>query len=379
MLSRHGRFRRSEGQILVVFALSLIVLVSGVALVLEGGNAYQQQRGVQNGADAGANAGATVLARLLAGTPKTDADVLSAITSSAFFNTITSVAYYTNVYGEPINASGNAVGANAAVQVGEGPAGAIPPNAQGVHVGGNRTFPTTLARVIGINSFTASGEATAITGKLTGGGFFPVVFPVNITDCSGGGNLGAPKDQWFTSQPQTPPAHPIGTEYIVPMCKTGDGSFMVLDLDGIKNNCDYEVLHPTPLQFDSFPVDLPTDEGNNCAKPIVDAVNSLVGDDRTVLIPICDNNECNTSGGTNGSYHVTGVVGFYIDYMSDSNNPNNPECQTHTNAAGEMLVTISGNGSTSCIAGWFVRYVTIGPVGPGSVTNADSIGIQLIK
>jgi len=382
MSARHGRSRRKgEGQILVVFALGLIVLVSGVALVLEGGNAYQNQRSVQNASDAAADAGATVLAAHLAGVSKTDADVLSAINASAGFNTVTAAAYYTDVYGQPIDASGNVVAVNLAVAVGAGPSGAIPPNAQGVHVGSDRTFPTALARVIGINSFKASAEAIAITGKVTGGKLLPVVFPVNITDCSGNGNLGAPKNQWDVSQPGTPPAHPVGTEYIVPMCKTGGGSFMVLDLDGISNNCAYEVTHPTSIQFDSFPVDVASDNGNNCAKPLADAVNALTGDDKTVMIPICDNNDCNTSGGSHASYHVTGVVSFYIDYMSDSNSNGNPECMSHMNSdtPPQQLVTIAGNGSSSCIAGWFIRFITAGPVGAGTVGNGDALGIQLIK
>ena len=382
MAARHGRSgRKGEGQILVVFALGLIVLVSGVALVLEGGNAYQNQRSVQNASDAAANAGATVIAQGLAGVSKTDADVLTAINSSAAFNTVGAAAYYTNVTGQPIDASGNVVAANLAVAVGAGPAGAIPPNAQGVHVGSDRTIPTTLARVIGMNSFKASAEAIAIAGKVTGGKLLPVVFPVNVTDCSGNGNLGAPKDQWDVSQPGTPPAHPVGTEYIVPLCKTGGGSFMVLDLDGTPNNCDYEATHASPIQFDSFPVDVASDNGNNCAKPLADAVNSMTGDDRVVMIPICDNNECNTSGGSNATYHITGVVSFYIDYMSDSNSTGNPECQSHYNndPVPQLMVTIAGNGSSSCIAGWFIRFITSGPVGVGQVGNADTIGIQLIK
>jgi Flp pilus assembly protein TadG len=382
MAARHGRMRRKgEGQILVLFALGLIVLVSGVALVLEGGNAYQQQRSVQNAADAAADAGATVISQKLAGVAKTDADVFAAINGSAAFNNVAAASYYTDVSGNPINAGGSVVPPNAAVVVGAAPAGAIPPDAQGVHVGSDRTFPTALARVIGINSFKASAEAIAITGKITGGRMLPVVFPVNITDCSGNGNLGAPKEQWDISQPGVPPAHPIGTEYIVPLCKTGGGSFMVLDLDGIPNNCDYEATHASPIQFDSFPVEVASDNGNNCAKPLADAVNGMTGDDRTVLIPICDNNECNTSGGSHASYHITGVVSFYIDYMSDSNSVSNPECMTHynTDSPPQQMVTISGNGSTSCIAGWFVRFITAGPVGVGQVGNGDALGIQLIK
>jgi hypothetical protein len=112
---------------------------------------------------------------------------------------------------------------------------------------------------------------------------------------------------------------------------------------------------------------------------MVDAVNSLQGE--TVLIPICDDNDCNTSGGSHASYHITGVVSFYIDYMDDSNNKNNSNCQTHYNneTPPQQLVTIAGNGSSSCIAGWFIRFISAGPVGPGTVENGDALSVQLIK
>lgn len=373
-LARPAR-TRPHGQILVLFALGLLVMVAGVALIVDGGNAYAQQRSVQNGSDAAANAGADQIAQQLAGLVRTDADVEAAVSAVSDANTIMSSAYYTNVTGEPIDDTGTVVSAALAKPVGSG--GAIPPNAQGVHVAGDRAFGTTFARVIGISSFTASAEALAITGKVIGGEFLPVIFPINITDCSGNGSLGLPKDQWPVAQPGNPPSHPVGTEYIVPLCKTGGGSFMVLDLDGINNNCDDEVLHPKHIEFESFPTVVDSDNGNNCAKQMADAVNSLHG--HTVMVPICDNNECNTSGGSNAQYHVAGVVSFWIDYMSDSNNPNNSDCQTHTNPDGQLLQTIAGNGSSSCIAGWFVRFITSGPVGAGPIGNADTIGIQLIK
>lgn len=373
--------RREDGQILVLFALGLIVLLAGVALVLEGGNAYQNQRGVQNGADAAANSGATVVAQHLAGVPKTDAEVAAAVATSGAFNSLTSVnAYYTNVDGQPIDMTGNVVAPAAAVVVGASPGSAIPTTVEGglgIHAAGSRTFPTSFGKVIGFNNFTASAEAIAITGRVNGGRFLPVVFPVNVTDCSGNGNLGTPKDQWDISIPDVPPAHPIGTEYIVPLCKTGGGSFMVLDLDGTKNNCEDEVTNPPAIQWDTFPVDVASDNGNNCAKQMEDEVNALHGE--TVLVPICDNNECNTTGGSHATYHITGVAAFWIDYMSDSNNKNNSLCQSHVNADGQQLVTIAGNGSSSCLAGYFVRFITTGPVGAGLIGNGDAIGIQLIK
>jgi hypothetical protein len=195
------------------------------------------------------------------------------------------------------------------------------------------------------------------------------------------------------SDPAEWPNHPVPRdtngdgiatgEYIVPLCKTGGGSFMVLDLDGIKNNCAYEVLHPAHIRWDSFPVDVASDNGNNCAKQMVDPVNSLnyaQPDTHPVLVPICDDNACNTNGGSHATYHITGVAAFVIDYMSDSNNKNNSLCQTHTDPSdGRTLTTIAGNGSSSCIAGWFVRFITTGPVGSGDVDNADALAIQLIK
>ena len=368
--------RGDRGQILVLFALGLVAFVAGVALVIDAGNAYAQQRGVQNGSDAAANAGAVVLAQRLGGATKTDADVAAAVSFSASQNNVGQSAYYTNVSGQPIDATGAVVAPANAAAVGN-VLGAIPPNAQGVHVGGIRTFGTTFARVIGITTFTAGAEATAVTGKAVGGAFLPVIFPVNITDCSGNGNLGLPKDQWPISQPGAPGQHPVGTEYIVPLCKTGGGSFMVLDLDGTKNNCDDEVTNPPPIEWDTFPVSVDSDNGNNCAKKMEDAVNALHG--KVVLVPICDNNDCNTSGGSHAQYHVTGVTAFYIDYMSDSNNKNNSDCQTHTNPDGQVLQTISGNGSSSCIAGWFIHFIRTGPVGSGPVGNGDAIALQLIK
>jgi Flp pilus assembly protein TadG len=368
------RARHEGGQILVLFALGLVTMVGGVALVVDGGLAYAQQRGVQNGADAAANAGAVVLAQKLGGATKTDSDVAAAITYSAAQNNFTAASYYTNVSGQPIDTSGNVVAASSAAAVG---GLVIPPNAQGVHVGGTRPFATTFGRVIGLSTFTAGAEATGVTGRLIGGAFLPVIFPVNITDCSGNGDLGLPKDQWPISQPGAEGQHPVGTEYIVPLCKTGGGSFMVLDLDGTKNNCDDEVTNPPPIQWDTFPVSVDSDNGNNCAKKMLDAVNALHG--QIVLIPICDNNDCNTSGGSHAQYHVTGVTAFYLDYMSDSNNKNNSDCQTHTSPSGQLLQTIHGNGSSSCLAGWFIHFITTGPVGSGAVGAGDTIGVQLIK
>ena len=57
---RRRQGRQDEGQVLVIAAGAMIAIIALIALVLEGGNAYAEQRHAQNGADAAANAGATV-------------------------------------------------------------------------------------------------------------------------------------------------------------------------------------------------------------------------------------------------------------------------------------------------------------------------------
>lgn len=370
---RHRRARRQSGQVIVITALAMVSLIGGIALVLEAGNAYAHQREAQNGADAIANAGATVLSERLAGMVRTDGDVINAMAATSIANRLGSyLGYYTDVTGTMLTPGGSTTSStSAAAYVGNG---SIPPNTQGVAAAGSQIFDTTFARVLGFPQFAASAEATAVTGALSGGGIMPLVIPVNIVDCETNGDLGTGEVNWAIANKDGSDAdnNPDGTEYILPLCKTGGGSFMILDLDGTMNNCDDEVANPPKTQFAAFPVDVQSDNGNNCAKRMVDEMNARRG--QVVLIPVCDG-DCVTTGGSHASYHVIRVAAFYLDYMSDSNSVSNPECQGN----GTTLIPIAGNGSSSCIAGWFVRYLTKGPVGAGPIAGAGAIGIQLVK
>ena len=109
---------QSSGQILAVFAIGLFAMFALVALVIEGGNIFAQQRIAQNGADAAATAGALVVAENLSGVSRDGQDVLDAVNASATANALATVsAEYTDDTGQPI---GQAVGP-----------GAIPANARG--------------------------------------------------------------------------------------------------------------------------------------------------------------------------------------------------------------------------------------------------------
>ena len=54
---------RQRAQSLVLFVISLLAIMAMVGLIIDGGNAYAQQRSTQNGSDAAAEAGATILVR----------------------------------------------------------------------------------------------------------------------------------------------------------------------------------------------------------------------------------------------------------------------------------------------------------------------------
>ena len=186
----------ARGQVLVVAVLAMVMLLGMAGLIIDGGAVFAQQRIAQTGADGSANAGAIVLAQWVtdqAG-PMQDAQVNAAVQEIAGLNELlAATAVYTNNLGEPI--PGATVGA-----------GPIPSAARGVRVVGNRTANGTFSRVLGVNSLTATAEATAIVGPLAGCpadspcGLIPVTFPVQIATCTD------PHETWY------PPNNPFGTE-----------------------------------------------------------------------------------------------------------------------------------------------------------------------
>jgi hypothetical protein len=385
--ARHAR--AEGGQILVIAALAMLAIIGGVALVLEGGNAYANQRIAQNAADAIAHAGATVLAQRLGGTFKDDEDVAVSMQEIAAANGMTAHdGYYVNVLGQYIAATGlPATSQGEWVKVGTvGEGLPPPPKAQGVRAHAVRNFGTTFGRVLGMDSLDAGAEATAVMGRLTGGSFMPMVLPVSPSECGNSGFLQPFDDpgksaMWYMSNPGT--NHPDGTEFVVPLCKTGGGSFMFLDLDP-DLECEEEVANPPAIQFDTFPVDIATDTGSDCQTRVAHAIEDADLQGRIVLIPMCDN-ECITGSGSNSQYHVVRIAAFYVDYLSfEGSNPHNAAvepCERTTSPTyGTTLVPfVSGNSSDGCLAGWFVRYITAGPVGSLDVYNGEAIGVQLIR
>src|SRR6266540_2804692 len=104
-----ARMRRQSGQIMVIFALSIVGLVALLALVVDGGNIYVQRRTAVTAADAGALAGTRALKNATASSDvaaiRTD---LTTFVQANGFGTQAGVpcAYFVDTAGNPIAGGG---------------------------------------------------------------------------------------------------------------------------------------------------------------------------------------------------------------------------------------------------------------------------------
>ena len=398
----------SQGQMLVIAALAMVAIVGMVGLVLDGGALFAQQRIAQNGADGAATAGTVVIAEYMGGaTTRTNQHVYDAVEQSTLANGLESwTAEYTNDFGQPFVPP-------TPIVPGLSP---IPTGAEGVRATGTRSVSTTFSRVLGFDQIPATAEATVVAGPLSGECVadddgcvvLPITFPVQVSECDSSGGLiqgpwvGAPppghesEGYWplvgLESLPSS--SNPTGDQSkmaILPFCKSssgGSGAFGKLDLaPGM--NFPQEITGPIDVTI-NLPDWYQTQAGN---------VESVDGElsawiHKPVLIPL-NNQACREdpgavdtcpSGlegvdpvGNNTWYYVHTLAVFYIDDVlvqgSEGDDCNNPP--------GNPLVptTDTGAGFLGCLKGWFVNYVTAGPIIPGQNTapGTTAIGIQLIK
>ncbi|MBI3748592.1 MAG: Tad domain-containing protein [Chloroflexi bacterium] len=430
MNRRHGHV----GQTLVIFVMSLFAIMAMVGLVIDGGNAYAQQRSTQNGSDAAAEAGATMLIRNVmaaaaGGSVLTSAQldnaVLGAANRSAAGHNLqpfdpgtpgNSTAYYTDILGNlltPAGATTTSTGAAAIVGSGSVPSCAtncVGGRAAGVRADGSKSFGTLIARAIGISTLTASSTATAVGGYAPptncsapeGCALLPVTFATNAGTCTGNNSsaFGTVPWPWPVQAP-----YGAANESILAVCGTAQGAFGFLDF-GCAPNLAQQISNPCATI--SFPTWLQTQPGNTNA--VENALNAYAGSaatvgtyedgvDQIVYIPFFDaicsarnapaNNTVidtstypgvcagnNPGGGNNIYYHVVYFLGFALDRAYVQGN-NNPAC----NAAPGSPVP-GGNGGTGCLKGWG----TVVAQGPGTVTSNPGQGgpgtplrIQLIK
>jgi hypothetical protein len=395
MSTPRPRQQRESGQVLALFAFGFMALVAAAAFVVDGGNAYANHRISQNASDAAAEAGAVVLAERLGGATRTDNEVRGAVDgvlAAMEMNVAASIAEYTDIDGNLLN-----------VNVGSLGSGQPPSAAFGVAVDGERDFGTFFAGILGMDQFTASTHATAITGygQPRPGTLLPITPPINILTCDGQNNpaFALPLTHWN------------GYElYKVPLCKNGPGNVGWIDWTppaGGSSELRDEILNPTgSVTVPSW--NFVTQTGNTNSKPIEDALRTYDG--TVVYIPIFDST-CNTEptpgvttvdacpppnvggNGQNQWYHFQEVGAFqFCPGNASSDEQIHKDFVTACSNAGishgayvngnNSSDCDDGNGATSCLIGRWVNFIgegtVTGPV-PGLPGPSKGVVVQLIK
>jgi Flp pilus assembly protein TadG len=390
--------QRPRGQILVIVAVGMVVIVAAVGLVIDSGYAWGKQRQTQNAADAAAEAGAVVLAQRIAGAQplRSDADVAAAVARAGSENGVgTPDGFYTDLSGNLLDSAGASVASRSDAAVVGG--GAIPPNTAGVQAVGTQTFPTFLARVLGVDQFTTAASATAVAGYLSevcsaedGCDVLPVAVPMTVLGCDGQNN----------PQPVVPAAFwvPTANPIIVPLCKNGPGNVGWLDWrppGGGTRELEQSIRYP-----DNDAMTIPdwffvTSTGNVNSILVEDALNETWAG-KVVKIPqfdvTCDTQPNGTTvdacpaghvggNGQNQWYHVPQFAAF--QFCGGSPNPcaGTPYGQGAYVNGNNSTICDTGNGATSCLVGRFVYFIDHGTVGPGTGGSSPTgvLGVQLIK
>lgn len=326
MLIVRGQPRRARGQMIVLFALVLTVVVLGVGLVVDGGNALVQRRGAQNASDFAALAGARVIAEWIDGdtTNGTDANVTAAIVNAVALNGGNPITF-----GAP---DGPRYVAEDGALLGYVSTGAIPTAAVGVKVSSQRIWRPYFLGSIGITSWTATADATAKGGYSQAGPPPGTLFPVGIST------------SFFSTYPfcsgpvSGNPSDPCYPQKLTPGNLNVPGGF-----GWLKFGCDgYGLGQDPPANAGGCSNSKPFLQGEigppsnsyGCCTAVglpgsLDRIGSLPGNkasadcsyyidnEITVTVPIWD-----VAGGTgqNGWYHIVGFAGFQITGCSGGKN-----------------------------------------------------------
>ncbi|MGC8634153.1 MAG: pilus assembly protein TadG-related protein [Candidatus Limnocylindrales bacterium] len=427
--------RCQQGQTLPIVVGGLVALLALVALVIDGGNAWAQQRNVQNATDASAEAGATVLAKMWAqqGSPGWnpasgwDSQVAAAIEQFAVANDLpTPTAYYTDVCGTVLkDTSGNpyVVGQGMPPNTGAAwpstcPSSPQPGPPSGVLASGSRQFHTYLAGAVGITTMTARASATAVSGFVSnvcsaaqGCALLPIVIPVFVLQCASNGKLVAP------SPPVSAPNWTKNTPITVPLCQNGPGDVGWLNWGTGGNNGANNIV--TEIQTpNNPPIPVPSwvqvaQTGNLNGGPqggVETAIRAYDG--QVVLIPMFDNyctttpnpisgglNACPNgylgaggngggSGGTSLWYHLSQFAAFRLCNGAAAGgsvcgNAAFASYGAYIQGNNSTVCAAGGGGGTGCLAGVFENYVTsttvvMPPTGVGGSSTTSLVGVQLI-
>jgi hypothetical protein len=417
---------REHGQALVFMTIAMIPALIMVALIVDGGNAWAQQRVAQNGSDSSADGGATILGQRLGESVNPlpghdsaywDLQVKNAVESNASANGVVvktgqaATAFYTDICGNLLRPDGTA--ATSTVDAAKVGAGALPVSAgapaptcpsatvgpvAGVEAIGTRTFGTFISGILGRPTWSATAQAIAVAGYLQSGLMLPIAFNVNVVYCDNQGDA---------TQSNPSVTWPKYQTYVLPICKHGPGNVGWIDwsppnggtnelVGCIQTPCNGDITLPQWMNV--------AQPGGTSSSQVEDALRAHDGE--IVLLPqfdgTCssapDQSQVNTSapfgctsgyGDMHGSqtwYRIKQVAAFQLcspatcsGYHGSYTNGNN---KTECNNSQYAMPAPDTAKATDCLVGQFVDFVDSGTVGGsanGQWGTTGAIGVQLIK
>jgi Flp pilus assembly protein TadG len=163
---RRGR-RSKAGQVLVLFALAAVVVVSMVALAIDGGFGLVQMRRAQNAADFAAVAGTNAVKGVCQGSSgaPTNATVYSAVQDVIDQNSAAVNAGWTGTY---LDRTGAVISAGGSAYTVANNNSYPPANACGVSVNVTPSWQPFLAQVMGVKNLTSTASAKAVLNPGSG-------------------------------------------------------------------------------------------------------------------------------------------------------------------------------------------------------------------
>jgi Putative Flp pilus-assembly TadE/G-like len=323
MFARRDATEHPRGQMAILMAVVLSLIVFAVGLVIDGGNGLAQRRASQNASDFGAVAGARVIADYIAGdtTNGTDANVEQAILSTVAANG-GAIALGAPAGPRYVDANGAILG-----YVGAG----LPATAVGVAVNSNRDWKPFFLGLFGIDKWITSADATAKGGWSLSGPPPGTIFPVGIAE-----NFFRSYPSCTSDQISTDPSDPCYPQHLTPGNLNVPGGF-----GWLKFGCDgYGLGQDPPANAGGCGNSKPFLQGEidglnsyGCCSAIstpgLDRIGSLPGNKVSadcsyyitnkihVTVPIWD-----IAGGTgsNAWYHIVGYAGFQLTSCSGGKN-----------------------------------------------------------
>lgn len=317
-----------RGQILILFAGGLTLLVLLMGLVVDVGNAFVNRRDAQNDADFAAMAGGKIIKEFWVSNPALRSpDVYAAIDARMIANDcVTGVGTpcsWSAEYIDETKAPSSPVSSTASSP--------IPPDTIGVVVHVSRQPSTYFLGIIGQSSWQVPADATAITYTP------PEAVPATLLP--------------IATNPPTPFAS--GASYVLTdNAPYGPGAFGWLSWYGPVDSVTLAASLCNPDNPEIvFPELIPGAPGAHNSSDVRFCLDHWIEHGTEVLIPVFD--YCSPCNGSGAEFHVTGLAAFVLTDYDDSG----PGIESLT---GRFVGTYNG---TSVPAGLIVAPPSFGDAG----------------